>query len=496
MKYYYTTIILFLLSFITIFSQSADISIISVSGGGHYCKGEQIVLLCKAKGDNLNYSWIKDEVIINNENNPTFVINSADYSNSGIYKCVVSNSETSLESSAELVYIDNETGFITQPKNNYTFIGQSVSFQAGANVNGSADSYIWYRDNEPLTDLGGKYSGTKSSVLTINNCTIIDTNYSYWCKANGQCNSAESEKAKFVIININTAFQSADTFACWDYELTLYVTPKANAEGVKFKYQWYKDDEPIDGAVSSIYYKENTRLIDEGIYYCKITEVKTNYSIISNIIKVTIRQEPLIEHNFFLEINISEQKSMLYYLDCPDHSKKLIEEINWYCNDTLMPEFHNRRMLRVMKGDKSLTDITSDDDDYFIEYQARFYCIVYYYCGYFKTPVSTLTFLPEDKVITQSIDNYQSEDYYLTAPNPNPVSEISTIRYKIPTAGNVQIILYNELGIQVTVLVDEYLEAGQFNLSINMSKLNLSKGIYFYTMKTSNIILSNTLIIQ
>ena len=92
------TFILYFLLFFPLISEEQDISVLSISGGGHYCKGEQIVLLCKASGNNLSYQWYKDESTIVGENSPTYLINSAGYYNSGIYKCLVSNSERTVES--------------------------------------------------------------------------------------------------------------------------------------------------------------------------------------------------------------------------------------------------------------------------------------------------------------------------------------------------------------------------------------------------------------
>lgn len=487
------SIIFLLLILCPILSIAGNISIVSISGGGHYCKGEQIVLLCIASGDNLTYQWYKDESAINGENNQSLIIDSADYFNSGIYKCAIYNSEQILETNSELVYIDNETGFIEHPANNYTTIGKNVNFRVQANTNGNTDSYLWYRDNEPLNDFSGKYSGTKTSLLSINNVTALDTNYTYWCKANGTCNTAESDKAKFVLVDLSISYLSPNDTVCWDSELSLKVVAKANAN-VKFGYQWYKDDEPIIGAISDVYFKRNTRLIDDGTYYCKITELKTNYSIISNNIKVIIQQKPeQIMDNFYPEVNQYEDRSFQYYVGFFSYNN--IRRIEWFCNDTLMPEFNNVTSLRIYKGDKSLADVTPEKD-YYIDYQAKFYCILYNDCGYYKTTVSTLTFLPVNKIDYLSNEQYDKSDYLLSEPAPNPVKDLSVINFSIPVSGIVKIIIYNELGIQVSELVNEYFQHGSFMLSISPNQLRLPKGFYFYTMSINQIKRTKKLIIE
>lgn len=475
-----------------LFSNQDTVTEVSIRGGGHYCKGSHIVLLCKAVGNNLSYQWIKDDNKIEDSDNPAYEIDSADYSNSGIYKCIISNSTTTSESSSELVYIDNETGFIDEPSDNYTCLNKSVTFEAQANI-GPDGTYQWYKNNEQLTDLQGKYSGTKSSILTINNVTDEDTTFTYWCRATGNCNVAESNKAKFVLIDFDLQYQTTDTSVCWDNSLYIVVTPKANTDKAKFRYQWYKDEEPIEGATNSTYSKLNSRLVDEGTYYCLITEIKTNYSGKSQNIRVKINQAPVeISNNFYNEFNQIENKPFVFYVSYPNWI--VVDRIEWYCNDTIMPEFNNIKKLMVFKGDKSIAGTTLDDD-YFIDYQAVFYCKLYNECGFYQTPKTTLTFVPEDKIYTLSNNNSISE-YYLSEPNPNPITESSIISFSIPKSGNVKISLYNSLGDRIADLTDEYLFYGSYTLTFDTKKFNLIKGLYFYTMTSGQISVTKKLIIQ
>ena len=59
----------------------------NIIGGGHYCLGERIVLLCKAQGSLLTYQWKKDNNIISGETNSTLIFDSGQFYNTGVYSC-------------------------------------------------------------------------------------------------------------------------------------------------------------------------------------------------------------------------------------------------------------------------------------------------------------------------------------------------------------------------------------------------------------------------
>ncbi len=61
---------------------------------------------------------------------------------------------------------------------------------------------------------------------------------------------------------------------------------------------------------------------------------------------------------------------------------------------------------------------------------------------------------------------------------PNPFNPTTTIQYAIPKAEHVTLKVYDEIGREVSTLVNENKEAGQYNVSFNGS--NLASGIYYY----------------
>ncbi len=61
---------------------------------------------------------------------------------------------------------------------------------------------------------------------------------------------------------------------------------------------------------------------------------------------------------------------------------------------------------------------------------------------------------------------------------PNPFNPTTTIQYAIPKSEHVTIKVYDELGKEVSSLVNENKEAGQYRVNFNGS--NLASGIYYY----------------
>jgi hypothetical protein len=67
---------------------------------------------------------------------------------------------------------------------------------------------------------------------------------------------------------------------------------------------------------------------------------------------------------------------------------------------------------------------------------------------------------------------------------PNPFNPSTTIRYNISRSSDVSIKVYNALGSEVAILVDEFKEKGLYE--IEFDAINLSSGIYFYKISTGS----------
>ena len=81
----------------------------------------------------------------------------------------------------------------------------------------------------------------------------------------------------------------------------------------------------------------------------------------------------------------------------------------------------------------------------------------------------------------------------LLANYPNPFNPETTIRYMLPQAGKVYLAVYNLLGHEVAVLVDESKPAGQHATRFDAS--DLPSGAYLYRLQTQDRIMAKTMIL-
>lgn len=98
--------------------------------------------------------------------------------------------------------------------------------------------------------------------------------------------------------------------------------------------------------------------------------------------------------------------------------------------------------------------------------------------------VHTLTDINEDKIIT---------DFSLSQNFPNPFNPTTIIKYTVPSNGYVSLKVYDILGKEVAVLVNEQKSAGNYEVTFDAK--NLSSGIYFYQMSSSNFSKTNKMIL-
>jgi hypothetical protein len=66
---------------------------------------------------------------------------------------------------------------------------------------------------------------------------------------------------------------------------------------------------------------------------------------------------------------------------------------------------------------------------------------------------------------------------------PNPFNPTTTIRYDVPSASRVRLSVYDLLGREIAVLVDDERSPGRFGVTFDAG--SLSTGVYFYRLSTS-----------
>lgn len=85
--------------------------------------------------------------------------------------------------------------------------------------------------------------------------------------------------------------------------------------------------------------------------------------------------------------------------------------------------------------------------------------------------------------VTPTNTNVPSQ-FELSQNYPNPFNPTTNIKFSLPKATNVQIVIFNSVGQEVKSLVNEYKTAGSYTVDFNAS--DLASGTYFYKIITSD----------
>lgn len=113
-------------------------------------------------------------------------------------------------------------------------------------------------------------------------------------------------------------------------------------------------------------------------------------------------------------------------------------------------------------------------------------------------PESPLTreskFLLGDDILQKNSANMQSIPLnYFIGNYPNPFNPVTTIRYELPKSVKVNISVYDILGRRVKELVNEEKEPGRYEIQFNVN--NLSSGVYFYRIVTTDFVSTKKMMI-
>jgi hypothetical protein len=76
------------------------------------------------------------------------------------------------------------------------------------------------------------------------------------------------------------------------------------------------------------------------------------------------------------------------------------------------------------------------------------------------------------------------QGFHLFQNYPNPFNPSTSIKFSIPNEEFVSLKVFNSLGEEVAVLINETKPAGNYSVSFNASKL--TSGIYFYKIAAGN----------
>ncbi len=150
------------------------------------CSGQNLTITVVADGPNLVFQWQKDGLNLAGATQPALFFENIDSSDTGIYRCVISNGCGTLTSWDVPLIVEQSVQITLQPINTYLKLEESLTLRVAAS--GSQPiNYQWYFQSEPIANATGPN-------LNIAHLRFDDMGF-YFCRVSNGCGSLDSSLA-------------------------------------------------------------------------------------------------------------------------------------------------------------------------------------------------------------------------------------------------------------------------------------------------------------
>ncbi len=97
----------------------------------------------------------------------------------------------------------------------------------------------------------------------------------------------------------------------------------------------------------------------------------------------------------------------------------------------------------------------------------------------------------------KDVTEVNTKEFRLNDNYPNPFNPSTKISWQSPVGGYTTLKVYDVLGNEVASLVDEYKNAGSYEVEFNVGQtISLSSGVYFYKIQTGNFVQTKKMILM
>ena len=96
--------------------------------------------------------------------------------------------------------------------------------------------------------------------------------------------------------------------------------------------------------------------------------------------------------------------------------------------------------------------------------------------------------------IIVGVESFVPKEFYVDQNYPNPFNPTTTIKFGLPAASEVSLVIYDMLGREVITLVNsKELKAGTHSYIFNAS--NIASGAYVYRLSTKNNVVTKKMLL-
>ncbi|MFR9207083.1 MAG: VWA domain-containing protein [Lachnospiraceae bacterium] len=245
--------------------------------------GEELKLSVKATveaGTISSYQWYKGDSAIEGATSKTFTVPKAEVEDSGNYYVKITSSTNATVSSkiCSVTVAGADAPFLTTDLTDSLSVlqNQEAKFTVEASaVYSDGFTYQWYKRVDGVDTL---IEGAQANIYTISSAQASDEG-EYFVRVNNKfgstVNYTDSMLCTLDVITspyapIITAQPEDVKVDGEESSFTLFV--EATGQGGELSYQWYKDNEKIEGATEASYTKEHLDpQRDSGSYYVEVT---------------------------------------------------------------------------------------------------------------------------------------------------------------------------------------------------------------------------------
>lgn len=345
--------------------------------------------------------------------------------------------------------------------------GSDLQFEVAAfpsSVAGTTLTYQWFKNGARLTD-DNRTSGSMAKTLGIADATAADAGTYFVEVTYGNGDATIQSNTLTVTIGTPAAITTAPAgdIICAGEAAQLSVT----ATGGNLSYRWYKGTSAIPGANGPTYDIASATINDAGTYHVVVSngcgEVESaNADLVVNV-KPTITTEPNdqtvdVDRNLTLTVAAGGTSPVTY---------------QWFKNDAAI----------TGETGENLTVSTVSDDD-----AGTYFVVATNGCGS-DTSRSVIV------IITGVTDNIVEAGYMLGVASPNPTNDVVTFDYTLPSTQHVRITLTDVMGRVLALIVDGTIDAGSRHASFSTQGLNLTAGVYNYTINAGNFVASQQVVV-
>jgi hypothetical protein len=336
----------------------------------------------------------------------------------------------------------------------------------------------WFNGKRMLVE-GDKFSGTKSSILSVKNVNHNDYSTKYRVRLSDDCDTIWSNEFAIdrgpEIILIKRTMLNVYTW-CTTQEASVKINVGTDPPNLPMEYQWYMNDRPIKEEPNkyAITFKpeslnNNTALIFKAFWNSDFeNELFQKY-------RVEIWPKGYKENMF-------SQEFMRFVWATPlELTKELQDEYTVEEGKEIVFDPGVKGFAIRYKWIKDGIETPVSDSIYRWKAARLQDAGIYYFeakndCGLIRSKNIRLTVIPK-QAIAGIEDNFANKEISIY---PNPLNSNSTLTISPSTSGKVSVILADLLGNKLANIFEDNIQLGQSeSIMLNIDNIGLSSGTYY-----------------